>query len=534
MPSSLSNTLAQLSNPSPSNGSTGKRSAQLDPATSYHSASDDESDASDDEDIEDDGLDVGKSKRTDKSHYVDVGPSSRRRTQMDESGMLSGSKYAGRTVSASQAFDDASGSEDEGGDDAEEASGISGSASDEDLDSDESDEAVGAAIPEGSSAHKSAAIPPASSSAAPLRVRFAKDTQYKSSEADRGEGGNTLAAAAQADSELMSRLQAQTADDAQRGRAVKEQYRQWEAALRARIQFQSFLKESVALCRDVNALSQIQTDPECAASYKSLQSDLAQLNASIFSKRAAIAEASDSQVAAAFHQASSVLGKRPASGEAVRDGDIDQSISAFLSLHRVTAEKTCVVLDAWSTSGPSGSSRELKAVNRAAGEQVRSSLAQPESMKRLLKRTRVWRGADRLGEEGVAATSYEPDENVFDDTDFYSSLLRELLDSKGEGASGSDGLMGLTVRSKGPKRAVDTRASKGRRLKYEVHDKIANFMPPIPNETWTDEQRARLLAQLSVAHGTLSAQRGASSEGQKSSKEHTLDHVDLAGLRVFG
>ncbi|PWN45909.1 TRAUB-domain-containing protein [Ceraceosorus guamensis] len=530
------NTLAQLSDPSPSTGSTGKRSAQLGPSTSYHSASDNESDASDDEDIEDDGLDVGKSNRADKSHYVDVGPSSRRRTQMDESGMLSGSKYAGRTVSASQAFDEASGSEEEGDDDAEEASGLSGSASDEDLGSDESDEAAGAALPAGSSADESAAIPPASSSAAPSRVRFTKDTQYKSSEADWGEGGNTLAAAAQADSELMSRLQAQTADDAQRGRAVKEQYRQWEASLRARIQFHSFLTESVALCRDVNALSQIQTDPECAASYKSLQSDLAQLNASIFSKRAAIAQASDSQVAAAFHQASSVLGKRPASGEAVRDEDIDQSISAFLSLHRVTADKTCEVLDAWSTSGPSGSSRELKAVNRAAGEQVRSSLAQPESMERLLKRTRVWRGADRLGEEGVAAAAYsdEPDENVFDDTDFYSSLLRELLDSKGEGAAGSDGLMGLTIRSKGPKRAVDTRASKGRRLKYEVHDKIANFMPPIPNETWTDEQRARLLAQLSAAHGTLSAHSGASSEGQTSSKEHTLDHVDLAGLRVFG
>lgn len=288
----------------------------------------------------------------------------------------------------------------------------------------------------------------------------------------------------------------------------------------------------------VDALSQLKSDPDGVDTYFELQSDLAQLSASIHSSRAIIADPTEVQLASAFDQSSSVLGKRPASGARIQDDDIDRSISAFLTLHRVTAERSCEILDAWSTNGPAGSAKELKAVNRAAGEQVRASLSQPESRERLLKRTRIWRGADKLGEEGgtAASTTNEPDENVFDDTDFYSALLRELIESKGEGAGGSDGMAGVPIRTKGPKRAVDTRASKGRRLKYEVHEKIANFMPPIPSETWSEEQRARLFAQLSASTSTTFSAAAGEDAGERSatSSKNSLAQVDLAGLRVFG
>ena len=101
------------------------------------------------------------------------------------------------------------------------------------------------------------------------------------------------------------------------------------------------------------------------------------------------------------------------------------------------------------------------------------------------------------------------------------------------------------MRSKAPKRAVDTRASKGRRLRcvglsrfslsaheltvcfsYEVHEKAAHFMPPVPRETWTTEQRQRLFAQL----GGLRIEPTAA----EANSAPVLPEVDLGGLRMFG
>lgn len=46
----------------------------------------------------------------------------------------------------------------------------------------------------------------------------------------------------------------------------------------------------------------------------------------------------------------------------------------------------------------------------------------------------------------------------------------------------------VPVRSQKIKKKVDTKASKGRKLRYTVHEKLQNFMVPIPRATWHDEQ----------------------------------------------
>ena len=48
------------------------------------------------------------------------------------------------------------------------------------------------------------------------------------------------------------------------------------------------------------------------------------------------------------------------------------------------------------------------------------------------------------------------------------------------------------------KKTVDTRASKGRKLRYQVHEKLQNFMVPIPTQrgAWHDEQIDELFASL--------------------------------------
>merc|ERR1719376_1528646 len=113
---------------------------------------------------------------------------------------------------------------------------------------------------------------------------------------------------------------------------------------------------------------------------------------------------------------------------------------------------------------------------------------------RLVKRTQLKRTDYQIlgkgdSEESAAGNSNEEednnyDEEVFDDDDFYHQLLRDLIEKKSEG--GSDGGSNLgqkwlqiqKLRSKS-KRKVDTRASKGRRIRYDIHSKLVNFMAPI-------------------------------------------------------
>jgi len=47
------------------------------------------------------------------------------------------------------------------------------------------------------------------------------------------------------------------------------------------------------------------------------------------------------------------------------------------------------------------------------------------------------------------------------------------------------------------KKVVETKASKGRKLRYEIHEKLQNFMVPVPvRGTWHDEQIDELFASF--------------------------------------
>lgn len=86
---------------------------------------------------------------------------------------------------------------------------------------------------------------------------------------------------------------------------------------------------------------------------------------------------------------------------------------------------------------------------------------------------------------GGVAQGY--DAEIFDDGDHYQDILRELIERKATATDATDPVaMGRhwvelsKLRSK-VKRKVDTRASKGRKIRYHVHEKLVNFMAPDPN-----------------------------------------------------
>lgn len=89
---------------------------------------------------------------------------------------------------------------------------------------------------------------------------------------------------------------------------------------------------------------------------------------------------------------------------------------------------------------------------------------------------------------------------VYDDTDFYHTQLRELIEYKTSSSANANEMAKqfaeLQKLRKKMKKAVDTRASKGRKIRFVVHNKLVSFMAPNNSASWTDEQRDELFKSL--------------------------------------
>ncbi|TIA71414.1 hypothetical protein E3P91_02543 [Wallemia ichthyophaga] len=122
------------------------------------------------------------------------------------------------------------------------------------------------------------------------------------------------------------------------------------------------------------------------------------------------------------------------------------------------------------------STKGFSAVSKDAWSQV-------EDVMRELPKLRGRVGVRR----GNNATTGQFEAEVFDDGDFYQTLLKEIIESKTGEANPEQP---LKPNKNKVKKDIDTRATKGRKIKYNVHDKLQNFMVPIPpsKEAWPDSQ----------------------------------------------
>lgn len=80
----------------------------------------------------------------------------------------------------------------------------------------------------------------------------------------------------------------------------------------------------------------------------------------------------------------------------------------------------------------------------------------------MVDRTRVYRGkGERIGSSSSHPGERDPE--VFDDTDFYQQLLRDVIDARNGGSGNQDWIQAQKERKK--KKVVDTKASKGRKIR---------------------------------------------------------------------
>lgn len=161
------------------------------------------------------------------------------------------------------------------------------------------------------------------------------------------------------------------------------------------------------------------------------------------------------------------------------------------------AQRRGAVLDRWarkvqlSQGSHALNKTTFKTLGQSPAVQVSSSLI---AMDRLVKRTKVNRSQYRLA--GVESIP-EEHEGIFDDTDFYKELLKDFVAHRMADA-GSVGLKWSVQKTKATeqKKAVDKYASKDRRLRFTVQDKIVGFDVPRNVLTWSDEQATELFSSL--------------------------------------
>lgn len=194
------------------------------------------------------------------------------------------------------------------------------------------------------------------------------------------------------------------------------------------------------------------------------------------------------------------------------------------------------VLQKWSlkargpTATPQGSRLNNTATQATIVDVLQEHLSQPD---RLLKRAQTPRSCAPV----QLAAKVPSDPQIYDDADFYGLLLKELLEAKAANndytaAANLDlGSLGSMRREAKTKRNVDVKASKGRKLKYSVHEKLQNFMAPeaMPHG-WGERQTDELF-------GSLFGQRLGLAELEEDDGDEMMDGApedeEEAGLMMF-
>lgn len=171
-------------------------------------------------------------------------------------------------------------------------------------------------------------------------------------------------------------------------------------------------------------------------------------------------------------------------------------------------------LNFWSTKCRATSAAATQSQNRlnqSVKEQQLSDIlaGQLSDMSRLVAKTRLARSCAPIQAAATSKNSKAVEEKedalpIYDDADFYSTLLQSLISQRSSEATTSLGNLNLNMnmqpweaaRQAKVKKLVDTKASKGRKLRYTVHEQIQNFMAPEDRGAWGERQAEDLFGAL--------------------------------------
>ena len=188
------------------------------------------------------------------------------------------------------------------------------------------------------------------------------------------------------------------------------------------------------------------------------------------------------------------------------------------------------ILEKWNQKarGASAITPKNKLNNSSANQSIVDILQEQLHGDRLTKRARTPRSCAPLQ---LAAPASSAPSSIYDDADFYGLLLQSLLEQRSADSIAASSSISLSLptgfqmrREAKTKKNVDTKASKGRKMRYTVHEKLQNFMAPEDRGVWGERAADELFGSLFGARMGL---------GEDEVSEREDEQEEEAGLMMF-
>ncbi|KAL8965962.1 MAG: hypothetical protein Q9183_003597 [Haloplaca sp. 2 TL-2023] len=299
---------------------------------------------------------------------------------------------------------------------------------------------------------------------------------------------------------VTSNLSQAAKSDVAKGRAVRHQRTAFDSLLNTRVRLQKALVAANSMSPVASLGSSQPEDPAVAAAERAAL----RLWSTLDSLRDSLSPSSKPKAVEPINADSTP--SLPALWARMKDQD-----AQYQQSHRKTLD-TWALKTAPISSLPRANKFSTTPTQRPLSTVLDQQLQSQTNMEKLIAKTQVPRSCAPLQAAALSSKSNKKpseradnEENeripIYDDADFYSLLLRDLLDSRSSHSSVALPVQSTIPGTKDPalrvhKKTVDTKASKGRKMRYNVHEKLQNFMAPEDRGTWGERQASELFAGL--------------------------------------
>lgn len=274
-------------------------------------------------------------------------------------------------------------------------------------------------------------------------------------------------------------------EDIQKGQAVKNQRALWDKTLEFRFLLQKPFSNSNRLPQERVKSLYCDADSEVSEGYSDLIVSSKKMLDSILELQQALVANNPSITQ--FEEAHSVRDSKQLDAPGSSDGDIDEEWLQISQMQSRMISFRNKSIDKWHrktqvTTGAAAIKDKLHAFNQSISEQVAAYMRDPSKMIKGMQQNRsavaVFGNVPCYAENVKQEETYaNGDPELLDDSEFYQQLLKEFFETI-DPSSSEMAFYALKRLQTKKRKIVDRRASKSRKIRYNVHEKIVNFMAP--------------------------------------------------------
>lgn len=288
--------------------------------------------------------------------------------------------------------------------------------------------------------------------------------------------------------DIVKNLKRHKDEDILKGQAVKNQRALWDKTLEFRFLLQKAFSSSNRLPQEPVRSSFCESDEGVSAAYSDLITSSKKTLDSLLELQEALLEKNPS-VAQSLDGNSGKTSKKHSEDYKNLDAEGDEDWGRLSHMHKRIAVFRDKSIDKWQrktqvTTGAAAIKGKLHAFNQNISDQVAAYMRDPSRMIKQMQQRRSTVGVFEAVPVGVNNTkgkeeNPDGDPELLDDSEFYQQLLKEFFETI-DPTSSESAFYAIKKMQTKKRKIVDRRASKSRKIRYNVHEKMVNFMAPQP------------------------------------------------------